>query len=307
LRSNWRSIKDTDPVRYWYNLPATWDFPGAFHLAVVFIAGILLAGCVKSQNIPFIPNKGPLMDPPRPSIEKPAGPEDLINDGKGLLDTATRLCSYIATRGQREMGLELANKAVDTLRNFGSPDLFKAALIVKARCCVMKADWERKEEDIESVTEAGMQAAKEAGAAESNPIASYYLALNLGLYVKTKGMKAIFKVGELIQVLKVAGIMPDLELGGPVRVLGLLYVMAPSWPAGPGDLDEGLSLLKGAVDNYPSHPLNHLFYAEALIQNKEMKKAEKELDAAVELADTLFWGDYGMRWKAEAAVLRKKL
>lgn len=56
---------------------------------------------------------------------------------------------------------------------------------------------------------------------------------------------------------------PAYQEGGGLRILGALLVKAPSWPAGVGDVDEGVELLERAVAEHPSHPLNHLFLAQA--------------------------------------------
>jgi hypothetical protein len=73
---------------------------------------------------------------------------------------------------------------------------------------------------------------------------------------------------------------PELDQGGPLRLLGVLYLRAPEWPAGPGDLDRALELLTQASRDYPSQPYNHLFLAEALQEDGNRDAAASEVAAA---------------------------
>jgi hypothetical protein len=77
-----------------------------------------------------------------------------------------------------------------------------------------------------------------------------------------------------------AATLPELDQGGPLRVLGMLHLRAPQWPAGPGDLDRALELLGAAASNYPAHPDNHLFLAEALLEDDDPEGAASALAAA---------------------------
>jgi hypothetical protein len=110
-----------------------------------------------------------------------------------------------------------------------------------------------------------------------------------------------------VALLKTAGARPDLDQGGPLRVLGLLYLRAPAWPVGPGDLDAGLELLKQAAGKYPEHPLNRLFYAQALIEADDPAGARRELDQARALSMAERYGEWAARWRSEADELAAKL
>ena len=56
----------------------------------------------------------------------------------------------------------------------------------------------------------------------------------------------------------------DIDSGGPLRLLGAPYLKAPAWPKGIGNRDKALELLEKTAKEHPGHPLNHLFYSQAL-------------------------------------------
>lgn len=70
---------------------------------------------------------------------------------------------------------------------------------------------------------------------------------------------------------------PDFMEGGGLRILGALLVKAPSWPAGVGDVDEGLELLEAAVRKHPTNPLNHLFLGQAYAKVGRRREATAQL------------------------------
>ena len=80
----------------------------------------------------------------------------------------------------------------------------------------------------------------------------------------------------------------------------LLYVKAPGWPVGPGDLDAALDLLHRAAGDYPDHPLNHLYLAYALVDAGERGRAREALLRARELCQAERFGDFAARWREEA-------
>ncbi|TFH41213.1 MAG: hypothetical protein E4G96_05960, partial [Chrysiogenales bacterium] len=98
-----------------------------------------------------------------------------------------------------------------------------------------------------------------------------------------------------------------LDYGGPLRVLGMLYIKAPAWPSGIGDLDKALDLLRRATEKYPSHPLNYMFYGDALLQDDDKEKALENLETAYRLAVPEIWGlPYSTIWRREIDALKSK-
>jgi hypothetical protein len=72
-------------------------------------------------------------------------------------------------------------------------------------------------------------------------------------------------------------------------------------------LDLGLDLLKKATETHPEHPLNHLFYAEALIADGQKEQARAELERTRTLATPQRFGDWSARWQGEINKLEEKL
>jgi tetratricopeptide (TPR) repeat protein len=70
---------------------------------------------------------------------------------------------------------------------------------------------------------------------------------------------------------------PAYDEGAPLRALGTLLVKAPSWPAGPGDVEQGIELLSRAAWEYPGHPANHFFLGEALLADGRHHEAATSL------------------------------
>lgn len=263
---------------------------GALARGRVGLLALLAGGCFHSRAAVVAPAVGP------PLAFDPA---ILGNDTSGLADAAERLCATLTRPEQKSTGFALARRAFSA-----APNDPKVALAL-AHCAAMAADWEADGKVLEATTAVGIEAAKAAGAPDKDPKAAYWLALSLGLAMRQKGLEALPLLPQEMAALKAAQAVPDLDLGGPLRVLGLLYLRAPAWPAGPGDLEAGLDLLKQTAQKYPSHPLNHLFYAEALRESGDGAAASAELQRAAELARPELWGDYAARWQADVQAAAK--
>ncbi|WP_228720094.1 sterol transporter outer membrane protein BstC [Methylococcus geothermalis] len=137
----------------------------------------------------------------------------------------------------------------------------------------------------------------------------YYLAANLGLAVRDDMTVAMANLHRLEDEFEAAvRLSPDVDDGGPLRLLGMLYLKAPPWPAGIGDGDKALDLLQRAVDKHPAHPLNHLFYAQALWEvNGEGRRVKEEMAAGMKLLESGHWGYNKKPWKQEFADLREEI
>ena len=109
----------------------------------------------------------------------------------------------------------------------------------------------------------------------------YYYAVNLGMVIRQHITLAATRLSSLVKALESASkLAPQVDWGGPWRVLGALYLMAPAWPQGMGDTEKALELLKKAVDQYPEHPQNHFYYAKALWETDQdagRGEAQKQL------------------------------
>lgn len=133
----------------------------------------------------------------------------------------------------------------------------------------------------------------------------YYLAANLGLAIRDHITLALGNLDRLEDEMKQAvALSPDIDDGGPLRLLGALYLKAPAWPNGIGDLDKALELLEKAVIKHPNHPLNHLFYAQALWHEDEdsnIIQVKSEFSLGEKLLAEGNWGYNKQPWKKEFA------
>jgi tetratricopeptide (TPR) repeat protein len=137
----------------------------------------------------------------------------------------------------------------------------------------------------------------------------YSLALNIGLELEHASIaNASLILQSFMATLKrVIKLDSTIDEGGALRILGALYLKAPPWPTGPGDLDKSLELLGRAVSEHPEHPLNHLFMAEAQLEDEEPEEAL----ASVELANSLldpdkyFWR--ADRWRKRLSKVERRV
>jgi hypothetical protein len=137
----------------------------------------------------------------------------------------------------------------------------------------------------------------------------YYLAANLGLSVRDRPLEGAQQLPRLEQTLqKAMQLQPGIDQGGPLRLLGMLYLKAPPWPTGLGDGDKALDLLKQASSRYPGHPLNELFYAEALWEvDNQAEQARAVLEQGKKALAAGSWGYNKDVWAKEFATFAKTL
>lgn len=236
---------------------------------------------------------------PRP-VESPPQKPLAADEVKTLQAEAEAHCQQTAARALRDSGYDQAVRAQQS-----APQDRDVGLLL-ARCSLMKADFAGKSDQRLEFSEQGYQAARRVSRGPEDAEAAYLQAVNLGLYVHAKGLTAVGRLSELVKLLKAAGQQPQIDEGGPLRVLGYLYLQAPPWPVGPGDLDLSLDLLKKATESYPEHPLNHLFYAEALLADDQKEPARAALERARALSTPARFGDWAARWQGQANKLEAK-
>lgn len=226
----------------------------------------------------------------------------IFNNPEALTDVANTLGTRSAPFGQKVYALRLAVQA----NVLGKKS--KTTALVLSRIAFLVADSIDGDDDkIKKSAEIGVKAARSVGIDKSNPEACYYFALNQGLIVQMKGLFALNKLPEIHEALKVAQKVEQLDAGGPLRVLGMMYLKAPAWPSGIGDLDKSLELLDQATKKYPENPQNFMFYAEALLQDDNKEKALQVLDIAERLSVPEIWGlYYSKKWLTEIDALKKK-
>jgi len=155
----------------------------------------------------------------------------------------------------------------------------------------------------ERLADEGLAHARQALSLEDHPASHYCLGMLWGLSVARRPLAALKALSSVERhlALAVEG-APEEDQGGPLRVLGMLYLKAPSWPQGIGDPERGLALLERAVREYPDHPLNLLFLAQALKDNEEEgweERVPELVDQARRLLDSRDYGWPARRWRKE--------
>ena len=192
--------------------------------------------------------------------------------------------------------------ALTVLRNTQDTAVRRTAL--GSRLCLHLAEREANQEKREKLAAEGVSFAEAALAQGGGDGAvHYYLAVNLGLAVREHITLAMENLGRLEDEMKQAeALSPDIDDGGPLRILGTLYLKAPAWPNGIGDRDKALELLKKAVIQHPGHPLNHLFYAQALWDEGDeatLTQVKAEFALGEKLLAEGNWGYSKEPWKKE--------
>jgi hypothetical protein len=135
------------------------------------------------------------------------------------------------------------------------------------------------------------------------PECRYRLAIAVGQQARERPSTGMDGVDVMVELLnKLVGESPDLDYGGPARVLALVLLRAPGWPSGPGDPELALELAASAAGAFPDYPPNQLVYAEALLENDHIDRGRQALEQGRQLALTLEQGgDHdAARWRGEA-------
>lgn len=201
--------------------------------------------------------------------------------------------------------------ALSSLRASQDPAPQRSAL--GSRLCLYLAERNLDPNAREKLAAEGVRFAEAALAlgADGDGRAHYYLATNLGLAVRdhlTLAMENLPRLESELQ--RAVALNPDTDGGGPLRVLGVLYLKAPPWPAGIGDSDKALGLLKRAVESHPEHPLNHLFYAQALWAAEEdaaIGQAKSQVDSGIQLLKNSTWDYNRVLWQKEFAAFQQEI
>lgn len=110
---------------------------------------------------------------------------------------------------------------------------------------------------------------------------AYRLAIAVGQQVREHPTTAADGLPTMVSLLReAAAAEPGLDHGGPQRVLALVLLRAPGWPAGPGDPEEALVAAQAASAVDPSYPPNQLGLAEALEKTGATEEGKKLRESA---------------------------
>lgn len=111
-----------------------------------------------------------------------------------------------------------------------------------------------------------------------NAFAHYLLAYLTGLVAENNAAQGLRLVGTIErEALEAANLDPKVDHGGPDRLLGELYLKAPSFPMSVGDFSKAIFHFKRAVSLAPAFAENRMGLAEALIAEDEKQEACGEL------------------------------
>jgi tetratricopeptide (TPR) repeat protein len=137
---------------------------------------------------------------------------------------------------------------------------------------------------------------------KSSPELAYYFAANKGLELQYIGLAALKQLPIVLTYLDEAMKKPSIDQGGPCRALAMIRIKAPGKYQ---NIQQALSVMKKGVNLFPSHPLNHVIYARALIEDGMDDEAVEELKKAEEYNKASLWGTYySEQWKLEIQKLR---
>lgn len=213
------------------------------------------------RRLPDAPDE--LLRLARSLYREDAGPEEMA---RALL-ASCRLSDLAPKSAEAHF---LAGRSCGWLRDYGEPTV----------CYDSKRARTRVVDCVELAREAAKLAPEDVNAL-------YSLALNMGLELEHSSIaQASVIIKPFMSTLeKVIRLDATVDEGGALRILGALYLKAPPWPTGPGDLDRSLELLERAVAEHPGHPLNHLFLAEALLEDESPEEASKAVQTASSLMD----------------------
>ena len=113
----------------------------------------------------------------------------------------------------------------------------------------------------------------------------YRLAIALGQQARERSSTGQDALGKMVDLLhRAINAAPELDSGGPHRVLALVLLRAPSWPVGPGDPEAALDQARAAVHAFPDAADNQLALAEALAANGSAGEARVAYRKALALA-----------------------
>lgn len=109
-----------------------------------------------------------------------------------------------------------------------------------------------------------------------------------GRLVQQRGLLAVNLVKDIERhARRSVELDPDFRQGAATRLLGTMYVVAPSSFLEHGNSELGLEMLESLVEKYPDDPENHLRTAEAYIALNDPDQAVEHLCACIAARDTM--------------------
>jgi tetratricopeptide (TPR) repeat protein len=163
-------------------------------------------------------------------------------------------------------------------------------LTTAANCCA--AAVLRGHGDLALARKGRLVASKAVKLRPNNAPSQYVLAVLIGLVTQndpiydqlTDGLKMIPEIQK--HAAAAAELDPQLNYGGPDRLLGELYSQAPPQPLSIGDTQTAIQHFQKAVEAAPDFPDNRLELAQAFLKNRQKIHACAQLNAIMDLDST---------------------
>lgn len=150
-----------------------------------------------------------------------------------------------------------------------------------------------------SVFEKGVEIARKAVTLEPNkPEGHFWLGVLYGVYGEARGvMKSLFLVDDIKEEMNITlKLDPNIEGGGPYRLLGRMYYKLPGIAG--GSKDKSLEYLLKAKEICPTNALTRIYLADTYLAMKKKEEAKKELKEVMEM-------EPDPRWIPETKELKK--
>jgi len=163
----------------------------------------------------------------------------------------------------------------------GRIDILKPAVRIACRV----AELSRNGSDVGTYTRLTIKWAIEGRSKQPKAVEFVYRqAMALGIQAEAEAAKALAKV-KLVEKLAHAAAALDSKYdhGGPLRLLGALYIHAPE-VGSVGDPDKGVTIMQRAVGFFPGFGPNHFFLGEGYFKQEEYDKAKIEFGKARDAA-----------------------
>ncbi|MFN7941151.1 MAG: hypothetical protein U0X73_06105 [Thermoanaerobaculia bacterium] len=243
------------------------------------LAGALAAGLAFAFQAcsPALRPPRPIAELGRPSTGAAPAPER----------SAEELLAAAESEFLRRPDRAAVDAAVDAALAAALADPTRAdGLVVAARALAWRVEHESAAGARAALVARELEAAQWCGKrAPSDPRCDYALAIALGQQARERPSTAEDGLRQMVAALRrAAAAAPELDRGGPDRVLALVLLRAPGWPAGPGDPEAGLAAARRAVAIDPDHAPNQLAFAEALRKNDAETAAHTAFARARQLA-----------------------
>ncbi len=213
-------------------------------------------------------------------------PEKLRNFADNIYQSTRELPSLIKARS----ALLKANKKSPSYEN----------LWRLARIAIVLARWDENRKQ-DWAAHGKLMASKAITAKNKGVEGHVYHAISAGLVAQDNPSQGRELANTVLKSAQTAvSLDPNFESGLARQVLGAVYVYAPPWPAGVGDMDEAIDTLEGLVKDFPQQPHNVFFMAEAYRKVGQREDAIRQYKAVLKFKRRGIWRLEGKHYRTQA-------